>query len=827
MSTPSRRIHAAYWTAPGKGVVLMQRNWDIAAFPEFYLDADGLEIGKVQRMDPVELAKFTGFYQDGDDTVFCLDPKRFPHVDFANNPVRVAGPFNNWGRDEKEKLWTLVAEEDAQGETYYAVKVPGGVMGTATHKIIFKFVTLDWHWLTPLRCAPNVEYDKAKNANYVLDLNRSGNHAFEFEVANGERGMDRVCRIGWHDKGTIRNLQLIKPGLGFYDLKTDALLGSTVRGRTTVFRLFAPRAKGVILELYDSMDCEFVNHYDMVLTEDKLCWEVTLKGNLHGWFYSYYVDGENDGITTEFMPDEPILDPYACATVSHDGPGIVINTCQIRKPKTINEPPPWQDLVMLEVHVRDIAAKAPMKMPAEDRLGFKGVTTYLDDDMCYLRTLGANTLEFQPIQQFDSTTKEEYHWGYMTTNYFSPSAWYGTDPTKATQNDEFLDMVETCHDHELAVVIDVVYNHVGVPNFLGRIDKAYYFYLEADGEYINWSGCGNTLNAEAAMAKRLMIDSLTYLVEAYDVDGFRFDLAELITIETLKEIGDALKKVKESVILIAEPWSFRGGIQWDTRLAGYAFWNDGYRSTIADYVKGLSNADALAYYMKGCLDHMAAWPAQSVNYTASHDDRCWIDKITTNNDHNGDHPSELDIQRTHLMAAIGLCSVGIPMFSEGQDFLRSKLGINNTYQRGDINALDYGRLQRYSKTHNFFKELIGIRRSEWGELLRLWDSPSNGYLRVFKSDNDKNSAAAMLFNADCALGPRQFLFAINPHRESQSINLYDIDGMYWTCLANNQEAHYEGINDHRMDGHHHRLNLNGMDVGIWVREFPQEKEGWL
>ncbi|WP_269538686.1 alpha-amylase family glycosyl hydrolase [Cerasicoccus fimbriatus] len=817
----SSRIIAAYWTAPGKGVVLMNRNWTSAAFPDLYLDADGLEIKTVKHMDPVELAKFTGFYEHKGDIIFCIDPKRFPHVDFEANPVRVAGPFNNWGRDNQSR-WNLTADKDAAGETIYTVTVPRGEIGSASSKLIFKFVTQDWHWLTPLRCAPNVEYDKADNANYRLNLTRSGKHAFEFKLAKGERGMDRVCRIGWRDGGSIRNLQLIKPGLSFYDLKTDALLGPTVRGRETTFRIFAPRAKGVILELYDDLDCEFVNQYDMALTKDQLCWEVTLKGNMHGWYYYFYVDGENDGVTTEFDSDRPILDPYAMATVSHEGPGIVINTSQTPKPRKVHEAPPWQDLVLLECHVRDIAAKAPMKISQDDRLGFKGVTQFLKNEMCYLRTLGANVLEFQPLQQFDSTSKEEYHWGYMTTNYFSPCAWYGSNPAKAAQNDEFLELVETCHYHDLSVVVDVVYNHVGVPNFLGCIDKAYYFYLADSGEYINWSGCGNTLNAESAMAKRLMIDSLKYFVEAYDVDGFRFDLAELLTVETLKEIGDELKAVKESIILIAEPWSFRGGIQWDTRLAGYAFWNDGYRSTIADYVKGNSNADALAYYMKGCLDHMAAWPAQSVNYTASHDDRCWIDKITTNNDYNGENPSELDIQRTHLMAAITLCAVGMPMFSEGQDFLRSKQGINNTYQRGDINALDYGRLQRHQKTHEFFRELIGLRRSEWGELLRLWDKPSPGYLRVFKCDNGERSAAALLFNADCALGPRQLLFAVNPHREPQSINLQDVDGLHWKCVANNTEVIYHGFADNRMDGHHHRLNLRDMDVGIWVREFPKD-----
>lgn len=819
MST-DRRIMAAYWTAPGKGVVLFKRNWTSADMPELYIEGEGRDDITVQRMNPVELAKFTGFYEESRDIVFVVNPQRFPHVDFESNPVRVAGAFNNWGRTEKESPWTLRAAVDANNQIVYTTTVPRGEIGSGGANLVFKFVTRDWHWLTPIRCAPNVVYDKAENANYRLNMSRSGRHAFEFVLNDGDRGMDRPSRIGLRDEGSVRSVQPIRPGLGFYDIRTDKPLGAICLGRQTTFRLFAPRATSVTLELYDDLNCDTVNQYDMTLDEDKLCWETTLKGNLHGWYYNFYVNGENDGVTTEFDPETPILDPYALATVAHEGPGIVINTKQTSKPVQQHEPPPWQDLVILECHVRDIAAKAPIKMPEEDRLGFRGMTKYLQDKMSYLRTLGANTIELQPVQQFDSTAKADYHWGYMTTNYFAPCAWYGSDPSKATQNDELLDLVQTCHYHDLTVVLDVVYNHVGVPNFLAKIDKAYYFYLEENGEYTNWSGCGNTLRAESAMAKRLMIDSLIHLMNAYDIDGFRFDLAELLTIETLREIGDALKAEKKSVILIAEPWSFRGGIQWDTRLAGYAFWNDGFRSSIADYVKGQSNADALAYYMKGCLDHMAAWPAQSVNYTASHDDRCWIDKITTNNDYNGENPSHIDIQRTHLMAAITLCSIGIPMFAAGQDFLQSKKGVNNTYQRGDLNALDYGRIQRYNATHEYVKELIGLRRSSWGELLRLWDRPSPGYLRVFRCDNRERSAAVLLFNADCTLGQKQLLFAVNPHQEGQSINLYEVDGKYWKCVADAEHIDHNGWQDLRLDGHHHRINLRAMDVGIWVREFP-------
>lgn len=817
MSSPARRILAAYWTAPGQGVVLFHRNWDAARLPRLILDGHGAGVARVERLHPLRLASFTGFSEMDGQLVFALDPQRFPHVDFEHNPVRVAGPFNDWGRAEHQEPWILRPLEGPDGQTLYAARVDRNRLGPAK-QLIFKFVTQDWHWLTPLRGAPNVEYDKAGNANYRLHLGRTGRHAFEFEIDPGHRGLDTACRIGWDDAGTVRTLTPLRPGLGFYDLHTDAPLGAIPEGRFTTFRVFAPRARSVRLEIHDSLEEPVYNHYDMELSGDRLCWEVQLRGNLHGWYYRYYVDGDNDGVTTDFDAEQPVLDPYAKAVCAHDGPGIIIDPKRIREPKYFFQPPPWQNLITLECHVRDIVAQAPVEMPEEDRLGFRGLTRYLSDEMCYLRTLGANALEFQPIQQFDSTSKGEYHWGYMTTNYFSPCAWYGSDPAKAKQNTEFRDMVEACHERGLTVIIDVVYNHVGVPNHLGRLDKAYYFYLTDEGDYENWSGCGNTLRAESAMATRLVIDSLVHLVLTYDVDGFRFDLAELIGVETLRRAGDALKAVKQGIILIAEPWSFRGGIQWDTRMAGYAFWNDGFRGFVADYVKGIGNADGLAYFMKGCLDHMAAWPAQSVNYTESHDDRCWLDKITTNKDYKGDHPSHLDVRRTHMMAAIVLGSVGFPMIAEGQDFLRSKHGINNTYQRGDVNALNYDRLQHYGLTHHYFQQWIGFRLSEWGEVIRLWDRPGDGYLRLFKCENGKRNAAAILFNADCTLGPRQVLLAINPHNEPLGIPLYDVDGMHWKCLADAENFNYQGLFDHRMDGHKHRLNLGNLDVGLWVRE---------
>ncbi|HKK18216.1 MAG TPA: alpha-amylase family glycosyl hydrolase [Opitutales bacterium] len=813
MSPPNNHIQAAYWIRPGQCCVLLARNWKKNDSPPIHLEGKGLKMKKLRHMDPEEIGRFTGYYEDGDHIVFCLNPLRYPHIDFDHDPVRAAGPFNDWGAANDTSGFNLSRAETKSGAPLYKVSVPRERVVMAGRQMTFKFVTQSWHWLTPLRCAPNLIEDKAGNLNYGLNVSRSGRHAFIFEV-DGGRGMDQAAEVAWQGEAT----QPIVPGLFFYDLASEKPCGPSIENGDTVIRLFAPRATCVSVELAQELSFKNRQRLDLDLAEDQVSWEITLDGNFHGWFYRLFVDGPDDGRSTNFDYGKPLLDPWARATVGPEGPAIILYPAKATPVKKAFAAPDWQDLSILECHVRDLVRNAPIKLTEKERLGFAGVTKLVREKHSYLRTLGVNTLEFQPIQQFDSSSREEYHWGYMTNNYFAPCAWYGTEPEKAAQNGEFREMVAACHEQDLSVIIDVVYNHLGEPPNLLFIDKAYYFHLNGEGELMNWSGCGNVLRCESAMSLRLIIESLTHLVEAYDVDGFRFDLAELMSIEVLKQIGDALRKVKPSVVLIAEPWSFRGSIQWDTRMAGFAFWNDGFREFVKAYVKGQSNPHALSYFAKGCTDQMAAWPAQSINYVESHDDRTWIDDITENPDFNGEQPTHNDILRSHMMAALLYSSVGVPMLSSGQDFMRSKGGIHNTYRMGDVNALDYLHIGNFKHSHNYFKSWIAFRKSAWGGVLRLDKTPGEGYLRVFHCDHGERSAAALLFNADRELGPKQILLALNPHFEDHKIHLYDVDGSAWRPVADIWNFDMKGIDDSRLNEGERNIYLGHMTLGLWVRE---------
>ena len=286
-------------------------------------------------------------------------------------------------------------------------------------------------------------------------------------------------------------------------------------------------------------------------------WEACLDGNLHGWYYWYTVEGPKNAFGS-LIQDQRILDPYALATISRDGPGIVIDRAGIGRPDHAFRVPSWQDLVIAEAHVRDLTALAPLKLRVDERLGFTGLQKWVESPEFHLARMGVNAVELQPVQEFDSATREEYHWGYMPVNWFAPASTYALAPERASQIREFQDLVGAFHRRGLAVLLDVVYNHVGMPGHLGHIDKLYYFEQDCGGNLTNWSGCGNDVRACGAMTRRMIIDSLTHLIEVYGVDGFRFDLAELIGVEVLREIEAALKRVKPDVVLIAEPWSFRG-----------------------------------------------------------------------------------------------------------------------------------------------------------------------------------------------------------------------------------------------------------------------------
>ena len=782
MPNPAPRLVRAWLDSLSSGIVEFDRNWDQPASPAIALSGS-VEVKLFRQAPHLAAAKtYRYFLKEPATFAFALPLKRSGGVDPVNDRVYVAGPFNGWQAAVGSEEWRLKVEE-LDGERLLLWTGPEAKVLHGGDEVLFKFVTGENQWLLPRDDAPNCIRDDTGAVNRVIDPQRTGAHLWRFELSS-PLDLAGAWTVAAGANTSAGALPLI-PGDFFFDLGTDLPLGALVSGKSTTFRIFVPRAESVTLHAcHDLAKKAHADSFARARRGDghgaEGLWEVELDRNLHGWFYWYSIDGV-EGETGKVFTRTDVLDPYALAAVDRVGPGIVLDRAWIGAGDEEFKTPHWQDLVIAEAHVRDLVAKAPIKASPAERLGFTGLLKWVESPEFYLHHLGVNCVELQPVQEFDNKTTEEYHWGYMTNSYFALESSYSLSPAEASGVHEFQRLVKAFHDRGIAVILDVVYNHVGDPPHLMSIDRRYYFEQDAAGNLANWSGCGNDLRAGAAMARRLIIDSCIHLIKAYGIDGFRFDLAELLGVEVLKQIEEEVKRAKPNVILIAEPWSFRGHIAGALRDTGWASWNDGFRNFVKDYVRGHSPAERLEYFLRGSPWYFAKWPAQTVNYTESHDDRTWLDSITENAGFDGTTPTQNDVRRTHLMAAILFMSVGIPMLAEGQDFLRSKGGLGNTYQRGDVNALDYKRMFRNLATHAYFADWISFRKGHRGRLLRHFSRPSEGFFHFF---NSGGSPLAVLLNADLSKGSERLLFAINPTGGDATISIGDVASSgAWKQLA--------------------------------------------
>ena len=389
-----------------------------------------------------------------------------------------------------------------------------------------------------------------------------------------------------------------------------------------------------------------------------------------------------------------------------------------------------------------------------------------------------NAVELLPVFDFANieipykdTTNDVYndwnpyvrnHWGYMTTHFFAPEAYYATAGTMTPdlwlgwtghQVREFKEMVREFHRNGISVILDVVYNHVSQYDFnpLKYIDKAYYFRLNQDGSYRSESGCGNDLRTEAPMVRRLIVDSVLYWMQEYHIDGFRFDLAGLIDEETARTILREARQVNPDVIIIAEPWGGPNYVPDHYADLGWAAWNDQFRNGIKGWDalndqgfifgswQGENGPQALQRYFLGSTRNLGGQfhrPAQSVNYLASHDDQTLGDfiRIATGAAHPDSTITDLaanaTLQGKQLAAAklAALCLLtaqGPTMIHAGQDFGRSKVIAptsvpdvrvghidHNSYEKDDdTNYLNWEHKELNHDLFEYYRGLIQLRKA--------------------------------------------------------------------------------------------------------------------
>jgi len=768
-----------------------------------------LAIQDARMTTPAEEGYPQGYVIQGDRITFYFNPRLYGLEVSPNDLVVVAGNFNGWDGGGRQGAWQLSHRPGVNlwelSTTFSGLRPPPG-----ESELIFKFVVNRTQWLTPPTRAPNQRGDGHGNVNLLIDPNLRGGRTLRIYT---EEPVDLAENYLLMIDGLAerRVYHYTTPGELMDLLYSDKPLGVTLdreRNRTT-YRIFAPRARDVHLCFFSGPEYQVQQpafrrlepreRYRMWKDERDGVWELTTIGLDIGAYYSFQINGPQ-GEGEDHYPDAFVGDPYAlAAAIDSDHNNIVID------PKATNQwfagwtnqdyqTPNHEDMVIYEVHVRDMTMHPSSRVPPSLRgtyagfLASEGTGTGLD----HLKDLGVNMIEFLPVQEFHNPGNR-YDWGYATVFFFAPEASFGRAPATGSQFYEFKHLVNELQNRGYGVLLDVVYNHIGSPNIFSLIDRKYYFRLNPDFSYSNFSGVGNDVRSEAPMMRRLIIENIVYLMTEFNIDGFRFDLAELIDMETLLLAREAAVKVNPKVAMISEPWSFRGTHKYELTGTGWAAWNDDFRYATKAFAMGDRNIPRMKQVIVGSTDLWTANPMQTVNYVESHDDMALADELSTRPDRDGRRLQERDVAANRLTATVIFTSLGIPMLQSGQEFLRSKHGVSNTYNRGDeLNALRWTDRDRplAAEALAYYRGLIHLRQSEAGRAFRVAEKAPADYYQWIDTNNEQ--AFGYIVNAPQQHAGNGFIVLLNGSPNAVTFPVPFPAGR-WRLIANGREVNMEGL----------------------------------
>ena len=547
--------------------------------------------------------------------------------------------------------------------------------------------------------------------------------------------------------------------------------------RTFNFALYSRHASAVSLLLYGEDPATPLERVELqpLVNKTGRVWHCRVPEARVGsaLYYAYAMDGPNDGSPGHrFDRDKILFDPYAPALHfpprfdrgAACRPGSNAGQAPLGVLPSRDAPFDWtgdrrpvhtSDAVVYELHVKGFTMSDP-SVPPDRRGTFAGVV----DKIPYLKDLGVTVVELMPVFQWDP--QEGSSWGYMPLHFFSPHHGYARARDPRGVMDEFRAMVKALHQAEIEVVLDVVFNHTteggdGGPTYSYRgIDNSTYYLLAGDmTSYRNDAGTGNVLRTGHSVTRRLVLECMRFWVREAHVDGFRFDLATILTrnedgtidVEDPAIIDDISSDPQMSgVRLIAEAWdpeAYELGRLFPGRT--WLQWNGRFRDDVRGFVKG--DAGTVAPLMRrlyGSDDLFPDGPVdvyrpfQSVNFITCHDGFCLYDLVAYDGKHNernghgntdgtddnrswncgweGD-PAPADVmalrkRQAKNFAALLLLSNGTPMFCAGDELLRTQAGNNNPYnQDNEVSWIDWSRLDGHRDVHRFFRGLIALRKA--------------------------------------------------------------------------------------------------------------------
>ena len=572
----------------------------------------------------------------------------------------------------------------------------------------------------------------------------------------------------------------------------------------TTFRLFAPAdAKKVVVRIYkDGQGGKALKTIKMTLKDG--LWTATAAGDLMNKFYTFDMGrGECPGV-------------FAKAVGVNGKRGAIIDVektfpehwcCDLHP--VIKSP---ADLVIYEMHHRDFSIARPdAKYPGK----FLALTEPWAIE--HLKTLGVNAVHILPSYDYGSVDEtrlsdNKYNWGYDPVNYNVPEGGYSTNPYDPyCRIREFKEMVNALHEAGIAVILDVVYNHtydIEHSNFQ-RTYPDYYYRKTADGQYSNGSGCGNETASDQPMMRRFMIESVKYWYNEYRVDGFRFDLMGCHDIETMNAIRAELNQLNPSILIYGEGWSAgqcalpneKLGMKANIpQMPGIAAFSDEMRDalrgpfsddTVSGWLGRLNThkpgqftgdveVESLKFGIVGGISHpqvnmkkvnysqkpWALEPTQMLAYVSCHDDMCLVDRLKASIP----KLKEDEMIRLDLLAQTAVfTSQGVPFMLSGEELLRTKQGVHNSFESPDsINQLDWRNKERYPQVFKYYSDLITLRRNH--PAFRLGDANLvRKHLEFFEAPS--GVVAFMLKNYAGRDDWRNIIVILNPKREIVTVNI--------------------------------------------------------
>ncbi len=587
--------------------------------------------------------------------------------------------------------------------------------------------------------------------------------------------------------------------------ESDEPLGLFYNPQNTHFSVYAPAARRVRLNLFKQPEGGQPQSYELQPGSGGV-WKTQVNGNLAGQFYTYSIFRS----AGEAVEEKEIIDPYAKAVTRYDGRGIIVNDTTF-----VPDGPdfPLDQAVIYEMHVRDFSISEDSGIRHKGKfLGFTetGTTlsgTGLSTGIDGLVELGINTVQLMPVQDFEFDPQiSRYFWGYMTVNFNAPEGWYATRRDDASAVHQFKLLVKALHQKGIKVVLDVVYNHTSESNSqvcynFNGLAPDFYYRQKADGSYWNGSGCGNELRTENPMVRRFLLESLKYWVEAYNVDGFRFDLMGLYDKETMREIVSSLKGIKPGIFIYGEPWTagdtpISPTVKGSQRGQGFSVFNDHFRdalkgpwyNTEPGYIQTGKNVQAVKKGIMGSIEDFAAEPYESINYVAVHDGRTLWDQLKASVKTDSSFTDDQLVAMDKLAAAILFTSQGVPFIHGGQEMLRTKFGSHNSYNQPDeINKIRWEWKQKNLDVFKYYQGLIKLRREH--PLFRMTSAVEIRTNLIFYSELEYKKPAKgigyLLHKGNSADSWNEVLVLINPNHESGE---FQIPEGKWNMAVNDQQA---------------------------------------